>query len=140
MTTYWPEFSSEFLEGISSSVRRRRKSIKNKVREYSVDKIIEATDNRRHEKLELEFLLSVNRATVRAYFWDDRLAWIDIRQPSKNGWIFEWSKEGRIGGVSEKFIVKALESSLDISHKFNKRSNEDLADCWEQIILSGSLR
>ncbi|ESS72062.1 hypothetical protein MGMO_74c00140 [Methyloglobulus morosus KoM1] len=133
-----PVFKSTFLESIVFAVKKRSKAIKNKVTSYSVERVIEKNDNKNYEKIELEFKTQMNRMLLRFYFWDDRIAWIDIRQPSKNGWIFEWSVEGRIGASDPKEIFHSIEQSIEITNSISEVSKREALDrLWSSILLSG---
>jgi hypothetical protein len=133
----WPIFQSDFLNAIVASVRKRSKSIKHKVRKYSFTKVIEKNGSEEIEKLEIQFILPVNNATIRIYLWEDRWMWIDIRESSKQGWMFDWSKEGRIGGKNSIDIRQAIESTITLSSSLRDGRSRDFEACWSQIALGG---
>lgn len=135
--SHWPIFQSDFLNAIIASVRKRSKSIKHKVRKYSIIKVVEKNGGDELEKLEIKFILPVNNATIRIYLWEDRWIWIDIRESSKQGWKFEWSKEGRIGDNNVIDIRQAIESTISLSSSLHAGLSKDFEACWSQIALGG---
>lgn len=136
----WPMFQSDFLNIMIASVRKRSKSIKHKVRQYSFIKVIEKNEGEEIEKLEIQFILPINNATIRIYLWEDRWIWIDIRESSKQGWKFEWSKEGRIGDKDVIDIRQAIESTISLSSSLHAGLSKEFERCWSQIALGGPNR
>lgn len=106
---YWPEFESSFLQEIVNALRKRSKSVKNSVSTYSCERLRERGDECSRELVELSFdRISPQSTRIRVHLWDDRWLWIDVRQASKNGWVFEWQHEGRVGDTDPGTVANAV--------------------------------
>jgi len=108
----WPSFNSHFLNEVTRVIKKRSKSTKKKVSSFIIQKVIEKEGDSEFEKLEIELVISVNRATIRLFFWEDRFVWIDSRLLSKKGWQAEWTTEGRVGELDIDNFQEAFERSL----------------------------
>ena len=138
----WPTFKSEFLDDISNSLRRKSKSIKNTVSSYSCAKAYEIDGEQKSEKLELVFLLpGANQVRITIDIWDSRWIWLDIRQPSKSGWVFEWQKEGRIGYSESKDFTETALNTLRVPylHINSAQLPKMLEEIWKKIAVNGPL-
>jgi len=138
----WPTFESKFLKQVVESFQRRSKSIKNKVLTYSCEKIIETNDGNREEKLELRFAFyGPPGFSVSCDIWEDRWLWVDVRQSSKNGWIFEWQHEGRVGATSTKQLAESLINTISVrpEEEMNDTIAAYLDKVWKDVALTGPL-
>lgn len=138
----WPTFKSEFLDDISNSLSRKSKSIKNTVSSYSCDKVYEIDGEQKIEKLELVFfLLGANKVRITIDIWDSRWAWIDIRLPSKSGWVFEWQKEGRVGYIEAKDFTDTVLKTIRLPYLNSDSSHlqKMLEEIWKKITINGPL-
>lgn len=133
----FPIFDSKFLTGIASSLKKRSKSIKHNTRNYNLQKVIEKDGSAEHEKLEIDIGVGVSDASIRVYFWWDRMVWIDVRVASKRGWNFEWQNEGRKGDAKGQLIVNAIEKTIELSIAPSKESRHLFDNVWQNIVLKG---
>jgi len=136
---YWPVFESPFLQGIVSALQKRSKSIKNRVAKYSCERLREQADADMRELVELSFDLRVPDSTrISVKIWDDRWLWVDVRQSSKVGWVFEWQHEGRVGDTDPKSVAAAIHKTVE--GQFVQDLDETLAgldSLWSKIAKNG---
>lgn len=138
---YWPAFESPFLQGIVSALQKRSKSIKHGVSKFSCERVRESSDEISQEIVELSFdQISPQSTRIRVHLWDDRWLWVDVRQASKNGWVFEWRHEGRVGDTDPTVVVNAVLQTVrghygqDLSAAL-----DELDSLWPTIAKNGPI-
>ncbi len=134
---------SPYLQGFMKSFMKRSKAMKHKVKTYELSKEFEEGDNVVYERFNVDFTLwGAQPPTIRLSLWDDRWLWIDVRQRSKRGWVFECQHEGRIGDCPYEKIVGALEESIALLAEAHKSRDIclKLRDMWNKIAIAGPLR
>ena len=138
---YWPVFESSFLQEIVNALRKRGKSIKNSVSTYSCERVRERRDECSRELVELSFdRISPQSTRIRVHLWDDRWLWIDVRQASKNGWVFEWQHEGRVGDTDPTVVVNAVLRTVRGHYGQNlSAALDELDSLWPKIAKNGPI-
>lgn len=134
---YWPSFDSPFLEETAVSLRKRSKAINYRTDDHSCERVRERRDDWEGELMELRFdLLGPRPFKVSCNLWSDRWLWIDVRQPSKQGWLFEWQHEGRIGDAAPRELAEAIEETLAQIRNDDPAGNRSrLEHSWAKIAL-----
>jgi hypothetical protein len=136
--SYWPPFESRFLDEVAGSLRKRSKALRHKCSSYGCEKVWEIQEGLRREKAEISFkLLGARPVRLSCHLWDDRWTWIDVRQPTKAGWRFEWRHEGRIGSTEPLAVSKAMEQTLFIDYANIDRTRTELDNLWSKIAVTG---
>ena len=135
----FPSFDSPFLEEVALSLRKRSKAIKNRAVRFTCERVRELRDSGDYELMEMQIEL---HRTPRIQFsfklWSDRWLWIDIRQPSKRGWLFDWQHDGRVGDTEPSGIVESIITTLKIPYSDDVlvvRSKLD--NLWAKVALGG---
>jgi hypothetical protein len=135
---YWPAFESPFLDAVVKSLRKRSKSLGHKCKYYDRKRVWEVDGAARREKAELSFsLLGPHPVGVACHLWDDRWIWVDVRQPAKRGWVFEWQHQGRIGASEPRLIAQAIEKTLDIHLDNDAGRTANLVRIWLPLAAMG---
>lgn len=135
---YWPTFESPFLDETAKSLRKRSKSLGRKCSDFDRERVWEVDGTARREKAEFSFSLWGPRPVrVTCHLWDDRWIWIDVRQPAKRGWVFEWEHQGRIGATEPRLMAQAIEQTLDIHFDNDVGRIADLDQIWRPIAAIG---
>ena len=140
-----PEFNNAFLADIAFSYKKRRKSLKHRTSKMSCVKSYNNTSENRNECEEIfELTVETPGASKRAVFqlhaWEDRWVWVDGRQSiSKQGWLWEWTHEGRfIGDGGGRQLIEALEKSISLSPSFSDHPYQaQITGVWKPILASG---
>lgn len=124
---------SPFLKNILGGLSKRRKAIRYKVRQISIEKVRERTDSEEREKLEIT--CEWNAKKLRLFLWDDRWVFIDARMSSKQGWAWEFTHQGRLMGIADaRVLVAALEQSIEASSLGDSATLEGL---WSRLLAQG---
>lgn len=134
---YFPTPENQFLNDVVLSIKRRRKALKHKNVSVVCERLVEDDGGKIREKIELEFL-KIRGVSIRIFLWSDRLIWIDSRAHCRNGWIWDWSCEGRVlGSLSGREIVKSVEDMLDLSSTMSTENLGNFAKIWEGKLARG---
>jgi hypothetical protein len=76
---------------------------------------------------------------VRFRIWQDRWCWFDARRSSKQGWVFEWTSNGRlVGGLSAPELVTTIEKAYDLAHADD--AAQRLEALWLPVLMRGPRR
>ena len=137
---YFPNSGNEFIKDVVESLRKRHKALKHRVNAIACERIIERDDHADHEKIEITFRAHVagRRCGLRVFVWDDRWLWVDCRLAGKRGWLWEWTREGRLRGpASGRAIMESLERTLDLAHTMNAAETARFDDVWIPILARG---
>ncbi len=133
---YLPSSENEFLANVLASMKKRQRAIKYKTKAMTCDKVIETHDDVRKEKLEASFRRT--ESNLRAFIWEDRWVWIDFRSPSKRGWRWEWSFEGRLLPAHDgRMLVDALEKTLDAAPRDDESDVSAFGEIWRILLAQG---
>ena len=128
-----PPTESPFLRGILDGLSKRRKAIRYKVRQISVEKVRERTGSEEREKLEIT--CEGNAQKLRLFLWDDRWVFVDARISSKQGWAWEFTYQGRWMGIADaRVLVAALEQSIEAS---SLGDSAKLEGVWRPLLAQG---
>lgn len=131
-----PPRESTFLGDLLSSLTRRRKAIRRRVRTLRFERMSDAIDGSELAKVEIECDLLASRTVLRLNAWDDRWVWFDARRSSKTGWVWQFTAEGRLlGNQLTRELVAAFEASIGA-----QGSEEDLRAIWAPILARGPRR
>ena len=104
------------LAGVVRSISSRSKAFKTRVQGFCIG--IETDSESDSERLNLELRSwRDNPDRLTFAFWDDGTFWIDARQPSKNGWAYEFSFYGNVKNVDPDVVRDMIERSLWISDR-----------------------
>jgi hypothetical protein len=124
-----------FLEEVLFALGRRRKAIRYRVRDLDVQR----TTDEDSEKLSIECKpMGVQRTIVRLFVWPDRWIWIDARKSSKNGWVWQFTMDGRLaGGLAAEDLIKALEGSISASQPVKDAAEKGLDKLWKPLLAQG---
>lgn len=123
-------FLTEFLGALS----KRRKPIGYKLRKMSVEKVLEPTGTENREKLEI-VCEGWRRQSLRFFLWDDRWLFVDARLPGRQGWTWEFTREGRLtGAIDAPNAVGMLEKSIELSWLGEKKALDLL---WTPFLAHG---
>lgn len=132
---------SEFLLAVCQSMQRRSKALKHRARTRSIERLVEVRNDLSFEKLEIDFRVSNSGNSPRLSFhvWDDRWVWIDARRGSKDGWVWEWSSQGRVLFEEDpgRSFVSAIENTISVSHCDAGQVSARLDAIWHPWLASG---
>lgn len=132
-------FQSVFLQQVVESIGRKRKAIKHALAEFSLEKVREIRDGECYEVVEIRAKRrGQSPVNISLNVWDDRWTWIDVRQPKKQGWRFEWQCSGRIGNADPMSISSALIQTFKLPFDMDETSIASQLDgIWQKIVLQG---
>ena len=134
---YWPEFQSALLGDLVNSLKKRSKALKHKTETLSCERVLVEEGSVRVEKLEL-VMSSYRRVALRFSLWDDGWAWADARQPSKKGWVWEWTYDGRLlGRYGGREVEEALELTFDRACETPVEAPKALTQIWKPLLAQG---
>ncbi len=138
---YWPNFESLFLTEIVNALQKRSKSIKHGVSKFSCERVRENIDGNSQEIVELSFdRIGPYSPRISVKIWDDRWLWIDVRQSSETGWVFEWQHEGRVGDTDPKAVsIAILETVKGHYAQDLDAALDELDSLWPKIAKSGPI-
>lgn len=123
-------------------LKRRRKSLKNSVDDYTCERVRERLDGEEFEKLELAFRkLGSHSPRIQFYAWDDRWLWIGvtIAAPGRNaGWRVNWMHEGRVGAAGPHGVAQAIRETLRLPYESDEANVRGFLDgLWHGVATSG---
>jgi hypothetical protein len=127
-------FQDAFLESLATSFRKRRKALKH----HALDvKFLQGIEQSGMLRLEIE-LARMDKSRLRLWAWPDRLIWLDARRPSKKGWVWTWTYEGRLaGGRSTQDIIAALEDTFGMIYRIDASLTASLDEPWAKLLAQG---
>jgi hypothetical protein len=124
---------SAFLTDTLAALSKRRKALRHKLRHISVERVLERTEGNEWEKLEVSCEALGPR--LRLFVWQDRWVFVDARTPTKEGWAWEFTTQGRlVGGVEARALVAALEATIEASFL---ESSAALERVWTPLLATG---
>jgi hypothetical protein len=127
---------SPFLDDLLSSLTRRRKAIKHRVRALRAERVSDSSDGLESAKVEIQCDLLAPRTMLRLNAWADRWIWVDARRSGKSGWVWQFTTEGRLlGDQLARELVAALEASIGA-----QGIESDLRAIWAPILAQGPRR
>lgn len=134
----WPNPKNCFLSLVVNGFKRRSKAIKHKTKNLTFDRVTERKeDNSEFEKIEIEATNLGGNSQFRIFIWEDRWIWIDARCLGKNGWVWEWTRDGRlIAEDKQRVIVTAFEQSLMVLYEENSQIVFELDAIWKPLLSS----
>ncbi len=137
---YFPSSENKFLASVLTGLKKRHKALKHKTSAIACDKVIERLGDTSREKLEvsLRSIAAEGKLHLRAFVWEDRWVWIDCRSPSKRGWRWEWTHEGRLLPIHDgRKLVDALEGALDLAYSVDADAASELSATWRTLLAQG---
>ncbi len=135
-----PKFQNDFLEALAIGFRKRRKAIRNKALRANYVKAYEILNSEKKERLEIDIEdgPTLSGATLRMHAWPDRVIWLDARKPTKQGWAWSWTYDGRLGGTyAPRDIVEALEQTHSLLPSMDKNLTQKLTEIWCRLLARG---
>ncbi len=79
-----------------------------------------------------------NRGLLRLHAWPDRWVWLDARCPTKKGWAWSWTYEGRLlGEHSASAIIKTIEDTLGPLHRMDSSKTDEFSTLWKPLLARG---
>jgi len=83
-------------------------------------------------------LVKYDKALLRLWAWPDRFIWLDARRPTKKGWDWSWTLDGRlVVSVSASEAIAALEATYDRLYEMNASRTNELNEPWERLLARG---
>lgn len=109
----FPEAQSPFLNEVLMSLRKCAKGVRYAGGDIAVQRVVERTDGEDIEKLEIQ-LKSPLGTQAALSIWSDRWIFVHAGHLTKQGWLWEWKKEGRlIGPDKERAVSRNSEKMLE---------------------------
>jgi hypothetical protein len=136
-----PQPISGTLTQLTSAIAARSRALNHKF--YSVEVTDEFDDDFSPpmEKLQVTFQKkrSAMSPIIRIIYWSDRWVWVDARAGSKDGWLWSFTRQGRlVGGQSGRNLLEHIEQFHELFPvNGDKLSQDDAATMWESILLDG---
>lgn len=108
----------QFLEQIEHSFFERRSFWKRKRARISIQQRIDGDCELKKVEIVVRSMPQLSRSLLQIHIWEDRWIWIDAREISKSGWLWEWTNEGRPSpSLFGKPLISKFEQSFDeMSH------------------------
>lgn len=126
-----------FLEDLLASLRKRRKALRHQVRDLSIERIVERSEGGDRGKLEIACVAS-GRARLRLFAWEDRWVWFDARCGSKDGWVWQFTRDGRLLAAEPgRGLVEAMERSIAAAFELTPEGLSRLEDIWTPLLARG---
>lgn len=139
-----PEFEAPALSEIVRAIRKRSKALKRSFSEIGLEKVHDDAHSPPMECLNVSLRIgpSPSGPRIKLRVWADRWAWVDARQPSKKGWLWASTSEGRIaGGKTGADFVSALESFYTLlPDRDHSGDIEGARRIWDKLLLPGTIR
>jgi hypothetical protein len=133
----YPRFQDEFLESICIAFQKRRKSLSHRASYADIAKVYERRGPDAEEHVEID-LVKYDRALLRLWAWPDRFIWLDARRPTKKGWDWSWTRDGRlVGSSSAPDVIAALEATYDTLYEMNADRADELNEPWVRVLARG---
>jgi hypothetical protein len=135
----FPNVDAEPLRDFLAAVNSRSRSLKRTFRKIIFDASNDEASEPPLEKLDVTFQKGItsNSVRIKLVIWADRWVWVDAREPSRQGWRWFRTFDGRLaGGQSGADLLRAIEE-FAVSLPGN---TDDLAIAeriWSKILLKG---
>jgi len=131
---------SPFLSELAEGLKKRRKSLSHGGGSITCERVQDRSEGVEREKLEVVFKRrpNIRSVSVRLFVWSDRWAWIDAREPTKNGWKWEWAAQGRLLGPDVGVrLAMAFQSTVTLSKAANSSIADELTQLWSPLLAKG---
>ena len=140
MSSVLPSSDKPFLHSVLASLKKRSKAIKHSVKSLRCERVIEKDGSSIIEKLEIDVLKYCalpRNLSLRAFVWEDRWIWLDYRVPSKTGWVWEWTYDGKFLGHDGRRFVEAFEASFHASRGCDADATAGRSKLWKPLLARG---
>jgi len=131
---------ADFIDDLLDSVARRRKALKHRLREISVERVADRVEDVERRKLEITLTkLGPYSPVIQIFAWDDRWIWVEVSQVSKLA-EFRWaySNQGRlVGGLGGRQLVEAAEATIAAGYQLTRDQIGRFDDIWKPILAAG---
>jgi hypothetical protein len=139
-----PQLETAYLNEVVQAFVKRSKALKRKFKDLRLERIYDEAAVPPMECLQVSFRTSFSPSgpRVKLRVWENRWVWVDARQPSKAGWLWSSTSEGRIaGGKSGTDVLRALENFYILLPNHDYMGDLDgAAQVWSDLLLSGQMR
>jgi hypothetical protein len=133
----FPRFQSEFLDGLAFAFRKRRKSLSHRAESAEYTKVYEMVGAVKEERLEIH-LPMWSWGRLRLVAWPNRFIWLDARCPTKKGWAWSWTYDGRLlGEYAAPDVIKAIEDTLGPLHNMDSSKTGEFCKPWIRLLARG---
>jgi len=131
----WPLAKTPSINKVISLLKKRNKTLKHRARSMVLNISVDDEDGIIYEKLTIEIELWVNpKRKIIVDVWQDCAFAVDVREASKNGWVFEFTINGfdeicvNIGFIDKIEQTIAITSSKNLTQETTDR----LIECWKK--------
>lgn len=129
-----PHFESAFLENLSTAFRNRRRALSQRACRVEIAKTYEI--EHKNERLEIEIGGVVGKGPVLQFHaWPDGRVWVEARHPTKDGWAWSWTNDGRLNGREPKDVVEVLETTFELVGEVTPGRGGTLNDLWKPLLV-----
>lgn len=136
---------SLFSEAVSDAFRKRSKALARRgalVECKDVKEIIDGHESKRgRTDVTVLYRIEAARVQLRLHAFGDRWVWVDARRGSKEGWVWEFTSEGRfISSGGARRLVECVEETIDASSGAASDTPRLIAAIWSKQLATGPRR
>ena len=130
-----------FLDQFESQFALRRRFWKRQGARFSLERSFDDSWQMERVEISIRPMRRLSKAIFQVNAWEDRWIWLDAREGSREGWVWEWASEGRATqSVFGRCLAEKIEESFDqISHAGPEIAFH-LSKIWHGSLASGPKR
>lgn len=134
--------TGDFSCAIQEALRKRRRALSRRGASVSWTCVKEIVNGRETEKgrtdVTIDYRVNGLPVTLRMNVWADRWVWIDARCSTKQGWLWEFTDEGRfISKNGARALVQCAEKTIDASFLPARDAPSVISKVWSTCLASG---
>lgn len=130
----------EFVRNVVSCLAKRSKAIKQRGARVEFHVVKAHPPEKPNASVEVLVSYSLDGATVRlrVYAWDDRWIWVDVRRPTKRGWAWSVTCEGRfLDQVGAAGVISRVEETISATHEPDREIPTLVNEIWADCLARG---
>jgi hypothetical protein len=133
-----PPVPEDFIEEVIHALKKRSKSIKHSGGVLQIEKVKEIENGVESSVGRMDITIQLRKAQMRLIVWGDRWVWLDARQKSKSGWVWEATSQGRLlGEHPAKLLVTKIQETISAAQSFNPGVPSQIEQIWKVHLAVG---
>jgi hypothetical protein len=137
-TAQEPPEPQDFIEAVIAALKKRSKSIKHSGGVLQIERVKEIENGVESSTGRLDVSIQLRKVQVRLIVWGDRWVWIDARQRSKTGWVWETTLQGRLlGDQLARLLVAKIQETMKVAVSYNQAVPAQIEKLWKGHLAVG---
>ena len=137
-----PDQTDDFSKTVLAAFTKRAKAIKRSGATIEIVTVKEIFDGRESDAgrtdVSIAYRVQAARTKLRIIAWGDRWVWIDARQSSKTGWVWQCTMDGRSMPVHDaREFVALAEKTITATYLPTEAVSQTIRELWQKYLAKG---